>query len=170
MGELESTDAALGGAREGPALVPEELRLDQRLGERGAIQGDERAVPATALEVNGIGHQFLAGAAPAADQDVHVVGSDLADQAAELLHTPAAPDESLVPRPLAHGGPENLDLGDQATRLQALLDDEPHLLELHRLDQVVGGSQLHGADGRCDRPVARHHDHGRGIVHLADPP
>ena len=60
-GELElAADAPL-GAGEGAALVAEEERLDQRAGERRAVDGDEGLAPARAPLVEGAGHHLLAG-------------------------------------------------------------------------------------------------------------
>ena len=52
FGHLEAARAVLDGAGEGAALVAEELGLDERLGEDGAADGDERLVPPVAGLVN----------------------------------------------------------------------------------------------------------------------
>src|SRR5581483_9632086 len=54
-------------AREGALLVAEKLALEQRLGQRGAVDGDERHVPPGTAQVHGLGDQLLAGAALAMD-------------------------------------------------------------------------------------------------------
>ena len=46
VGLQEGAEAALGGAREGPALVAEQLALDQVGDDRTAVDGDELAAPA----------------------------------------------------------------------------------------------------------------------------
>ncbi len=63
---LEQALAILHGAREGAAGVPEQLRLQQPLGQRRAVDGHERARAAGALLVQGAGDQLLAGAGRAA--------------------------------------------------------------------------------------------------------
>src|SRR5581483_12074324 len=45
VGQLEAADAPRVGPREGALLVPEQLALDERRRERGAVALDERAVP-----------------------------------------------------------------------------------------------------------------------------
>jgi hypothetical protein len=50
-GLLEAPDTAAVGAREGPLLVPEELALEERLGDGGAVHLDER--PACPLRLGG---------------------------------------------------------------------------------------------------------------------
>src|SRR5439155_13105518 len=62
---LEETLAVLGGAREGAAAVAEELALEQPLGERGTVDGDEEAVAARSRGLAGARHQLLAGTGPA---------------------------------------------------------------------------------------------------------
>ena len=62
VGLLEAADAPGVGAGERAALVAEELALEQRLGDRGAVDRDERLVGALAVLVEGAGDQLLAGA------------------------------------------------------------------------------------------------------------
>ena len=60
------------GARvgEGAALVAEQLRLEQRVGDGGAVDRDERLLGARRVEVQRARHQLLAGAALAGDEHV----------------------------------------------------------------------------------------------------
>src|SRR3546814_13165711 len=55
-------------AGKGPGLVPEQLGLDQRFGQRRAIERHERLAPARRQAVEALGDQFLAGAAFAGDR------------------------------------------------------------------------------------------------------
>src|SRR2546430_17047939 len=52
VGELEAADAALGGAGERAALMAEQLRLDQILGNRGGVHAHERLRRPRALAVD----------------------------------------------------------------------------------------------------------------------
>src|SRR5204863_2777316 len=61
--------AVADGAGEGPAHVPEELRFEQRGGERGTVDRLEGRFAARALGVDRPGDELLAGAGLAADQD-----------------------------------------------------------------------------------------------------
>ena len=56
------------GAGERALLVAEQLALEQRRGNRGAVDGDERPVAARAQRVERAREQLLAGAALAAQQ------------------------------------------------------------------------------------------------------
>ena len=84
------------GALEGAALlrrsaglravaIAEELGLDVRLGNGGAVELDEDAVAAQALGVNGAGDEFLAGARFAVDEDAAVGGRHEANLLAQRL-------------------------------------------------------------------------------------
>ena len=63
---LEAADAPLARAGEGAALVAEELALEQRLRDRGAVHDDEGLVAARAELVDRARDELLAGAALAA--------------------------------------------------------------------------------------------------------
>ena len=79
VGLLELADLAFGGAGEGALFVAEELAFEQRFGEGGAVEADERALPARAGIVDGPGDQLLADAAFAADQHGGAAGGGAGD-------------------------------------------------------------------------------------------
>ena len=62
VGLLEPAGARGVGAGEGAAVVAEEFGFEQRLGDGGAVDLDERRVAAAAREVHGACEQLLAGA------------------------------------------------------------------------------------------------------------
>ena len=68
MRQFETADALRDGAGERAALVAEHLAFQQAGGNGGAVQLDERALPARAQVVDGAREQFLAGAGFAVDQ------------------------------------------------------------------------------------------------------
>jgi hypothetical protein len=68
VGRLELADPAGCCAREGPFFVAEQLRLDQLLGDRRAVDGDEGALGAPRDTVDVAGDDLLAGAAFAGDE------------------------------------------------------------------------------------------------------
>ena len=68
VGHLELALLVAVGAGEAALDVAEQLRLEQRLGQAGAVDGDERPRRADAVGVHRARHQFLAGAALAGDQ------------------------------------------------------------------------------------------------------
>ena len=94
-------------------LVTEQLALEQRLGQRPHVHGDERLAPTRTQPVNRARHQLLAGAALALDEhgarhrrdlldlDQHLANRlGLADQAGELRQSlPLEPAHGCRPRP-----------------------------------------------------------------------
>jgi hypothetical protein len=64
-------------AGEGAALIAEQLRLEQLLGQRRTVQGDERGVLARGRLMDEAGDDLLAGARLAADQHGRVGGGHL---------------------------------------------------------------------------------------------
>src|SRR5262245_59182029 len=97
VGLLELADLLLGGARERALLVPEELRLDQRFGNRGAVHLDERLPAAQAVAMDRPRDELLADAALAEQQDRRVGGRRALDGVPDLPER-AALAHHLVPR------------------------------------------------------------------------
>ena len=83
------------GAGERPADVPEELALEQGLADAGAVDGDERALPAPGAVVDAAGEQFLAGAAFAFQQHDAVVGGDGVGDGHDLAERGTGTDQRL---------------------------------------------------------------------------
>ena len=80
LGHLELALFLRHGSGEGALLVSEQLAFQQRLGEGGAVDGDEGLGRARAEAVQGAGHQFLAGAGFAEDEHRGVLRSHARDQ------------------------------------------------------------------------------------------
>src|SRR3972149_1952750 len=100
MGRLELADLELVGAREGPALVPEQLGFQEFPRHGGAVDLDEWPSPAGGEIVDRAGHQLLAGAGLARDEHGDVDAGRLAQDLARFQHLGAAPELRL-----ASGGP-----------------------------------------------------------------
>ena len=69
MGQLESSWLALRGACERALFVAEQLALEQGLGDRRAIDGDERSVGAGAQRVQRSGEEFFPSSAFTLEED-----------------------------------------------------------------------------------------------------
>ena len=82
VGPLEPSGAAAHGAGERAGLMAEQLGLEQGLGQGGAVELDQRPLPAAGEVVETGGDQFLAGAPLADDQDRPIQGRG----AGRLLH------------------------------------------------------------------------------------
>ena len=73
--------------------MAEELALEQVLRKRGAVDGEERPLRATALVVDGAREKFLAGPRFAGDEDRALGGGDLRHEAEDALDARAAADD-----------------------------------------------------------------------------
>ena len=155
VGELEPAELLLDRAGERALLVAEQLALEQRLGQRAAVDLDERAVRALAEPVDRARDQLLAGAALAGDEHGGVARRDLLDRAPHDRHLLAAADQlgepavGLGAQVVGH----RLGLAAAAARraqLERALDLEAHDLGLDRLGEEVERAELHRLDRGLD--------------------
>ncbi len=173
LGLLELTHAPGRGAGEGASLMPEQLALYERLGDRRTIHRDERAFASGAVDVDGPSDELLAGAAFALDQHRDVVAQGRVHEREHLAHRPAVADQAVetVISPQLSAQPEHLalhflDFG--VLRHVPVHDDtaEPCAFTVHHrraepVEQPLRGqSRLHNVleDGRRvgeHRPVRR---------------
>src|SRR5207244_13652639 len=92
-------------ARKGAALVTEQLVFDEVLGERGAVDGDERAFRIRAEAVQLAGDELLSRSALSYDEHGARNLGHARDRVLEPLHGRArAPERRLAVEALAHGG------------------------------------------------------------------
>ncbi len=168
VGELEEARLVLGRAEEPAAHVAEELALEQRVVDRGAVDGDEPAIAPRTDGVQRARHQLLAGAGLAGDERQPHVRRQAPDHAEEILHArPAAdhPVELEPPRQVA------FHRQDAAPPVDLLAHAGQQLIEpaeVERLAQVVHRPELDRLDGGVDRRVAGH-EHGLAMrVDVAD--
>ena len=91
--ELEDARAIAVRTRETPAHVPEQLRFEQRLRERGTIDVHEPRPPARAPFVDQIGDDFFADAAFPGDQNFGIAPCGVLDFAAQAFEGGAGADE-----------------------------------------------------------------------------
>ena len=136
VGQLEPPLLARHGAGERALLVAEELRLDQRVGQRRAAHLHERLRRAQRVVVDGVRNQFLAGARLAANHDRRVRARDLGDLLADPAHHAAGAEDLREVVALPQLSLEALVLLHQplAIRLEQPLD--LHRLGDHRRDDA----------------------------------
>ena len=79
VGRFQQADAVLGGAAECPLSVAEQFRFQQRVRDGRGIDRNERLAGPGAEQMDGAGHQFLAAAAFAGDQQGKIHLADLGD-------------------------------------------------------------------------------------------
>ena len=144
-------------AAERPLLVAEHLALDERLGQRPDVGGDERPVAAAAEVVDGPRDQLLARAALPLDQDGEVGVGDLADAGEDLADRGALADHLRELARCRQPRAEPAVLLTQAVVLEGPADLEPQHLQVDRLGDVVVRPQPHRLDGRLDRAVGGDH-------------
>ena len=92
---LEAPGRAVQRASERAFFVAEQLGFDQVTGNGRHVDGDERAVLALAIVVQGLGNQFLAGAAFAQNQYVYVGRRHATDRLVNFLHLRRPADDDL---------------------------------------------------------------------------
>src|SRR5439155_15430376 len=93
VGELELPELLGVGVGERALLVPEELALEERLRDGGAVERDERTSGARAPVVDRLGDQLLPRAALAGDEDGGAELRDGLDGLEDLLHLRRVPDD-----------------------------------------------------------------------------
>jgi hypothetical protein len=92
IGELELARLVAIRAGEAAPRVAEQLRLEERLGEAGAVDGDERAAGAPRADVDQPRDEILAHAALARDEHFRVTGRGAASHGQNFEHERAAGD------------------------------------------------------------------------------
>src|SRR5581483_9425120 len=103
---LEEPALALGRAGEGALLEAEELALEERLGERAAVEREERPRSPPGGGVDAAGDDLLAGPRLAADEDAHLRARDPIDEREDAPHRGRDDDGESRRRRLARLGLE----------------------------------------------------------------
>ncbi|MEO6593647.1 MAG: hypothetical protein ABIP94_02715 [Planctomycetota bacterium] len=150
--------------REGAGLAAEEFALDQRVGHGGAVHGHERLVAPWRTEVQGLGHEPLAGARFAGQQHGRRRVAQQVELRQQLLHRRALTHEAGLATPPIEHGPQVAVLARGAAQLHGALEAQLQFFERERFGDEIRGAQAHGLDGGRDRAVRGHqHDDGVGI-------
>src|SRR5690606_12954987 len=130
-GQLERATSRAVCARECALLVAEQFALDERLGQRGTVERDERLLRLAAEAVQIACDEFLAGTAFAENQDGAGDRREAADGVVQTSHAAALADQRAV---AFHACAQPLHLAFEPAALQRVA----HLLHhpLHRLGLV----------------------------------
>ncbi len=144
--------------RERAAHVAEQLGLEQRRGQRGAVHRDEGLPGVRRVEVDRPGDELLSRPRLAADEHARPVRRQLADQLVDLDHPWVAPHQ-LVQLVAAGGvlGGATLALPGSPVLEQAV-EHALQVLEVEWLGQEVEGAFAHRRDGRGHVVVGGHDD------------
>src|ERR1017187_10538797 len=170
LGEFEAAGAALDGPGECAFLVAEDLALDQRLRDGGAVDRDEWLQAAGAEVVQAAGCEFLAGAALAGDQDRDVGGCDALDHLEDRLHRRRRADQRAENAGVAGLAAGNFEF-DVRVRLAltvGVLQDGAEAHGVDGLGDVVVRTQAHRLDGGLDGALRGEHDHHHARLQLLD--
>jgi hypothetical protein len=171
VGLLEPADAAALRPGEGALLVAEQLALQQRLGDGGTVEGQERRPGPRAVLVDGARHQLLARAALAGDEHRESLVGDSADGFVHLLHVRTGADDSFARLILVRRRPHNHGrLAHQADDLQRLAEHAVQFMQVERFEQVIVRPLPHRLDGRIGRPGHGDQDDRDAGVDLAELP
>src|SRR5690349_24640903 len=162
IGFLEFANFVFTGAREAALDVPEELGLDQFLGNRGAIYLYKWLAAAQTGGVERAGDQFLAGATLAINEHPPVGRRGECNLLAQRLHGNAIAQDAIA---LAEFFAEAPIFRFEAQEFERSLHGLGRFLERERFLDEVERAQLRGANGRFDIAVSRNHDdHGEMAV------
>ena len=93
MGLLERAEPVPVGTGETAADMAEELGFEQRFGQRGAVDGDERRTAAGARGVNEPGDDLFAGTALAGDENLGVTAGGVVDFVVKRENCGTRPNE-----------------------------------------------------------------------------
>ena len=158
-GELQLADLAPDGSGEGPLLVAEQLALQDLVRDRAAIQGQEALLPAGAGVVQGLGDEFLPGAALAQDEHGGAARRDLPHLLEQVLHRRRLAHDRVEAEALVEHLAQVRHLVAQLPVLDQLVDAAPQLVEVDRLRQVIVRADAHRLDRGLDRAEAGDQDH-----------
>jgi hypothetical protein len=149
--------------------VAEQLALQQRLVQRGAVHGQERTAGAGGEIVHRPGDDLLAGAGLAGDQHRAVGSGDGPDLLTDLAHRGRIADKAVEAADrlgLLAGclGLEHGVLAHDARVLNRPFDGDDEFIALERLGDVVKRPALHRLNGCFDRPESGHEHDGQVVV------
>ena len=165
MGELEETLALADRAREGALLVPEQLRLEQLVQQRGAVDGQKRLIAPLADPVHVARGQLLAAAALALDEDVRVRVARARQELPQPLYGAALALHGGLGLMLEDNAPQGPVLVAEPTVLGGPGHDLVELAQAEGLGDIVEGAELEGLDGGLDLGIARDDD-DLGVIAL----
>ncbi len=163
----ELADMFLGRAGEGALLVAEQDQLDQRLGQRATIDGDERLASPFGAALDRARHQLLADAGFAFDEDGNVRLRGALGEPHRARHQFGAADnvaKAEFARCPARGAPQ---LVLERVDPERVLDRHLEPLRADRLDDEIDRACAHRGNDRLDRAMRRLDNGGNRYVALA---
>jgi len=169
VGQLKAPFPQIHGTREGSPFMPEELTFQQILRQSATIHGDEGLVAPGAVEVDGAGNQFLAGARFSGDEHRSLGRGHFLNELVDALHGSALADNASELVAFLQFTGEITVSFDQLIVVDRFADGELQLLILEGFKDIVECSFAHGFDGFFHRSVGGHHDNGKIGMLEVDP-
>src|SRR5882724_317597 len=168
---FEQTLLGLDSPGERAFNVAEQLGLDERGNQSGAIDGNEGAILASTKEVDAAGHQFLAGAALAQHQHGVFVLADFLGHFVYALHPFRGADQFAETRAGAQLFAKEAVFLGQFDGIHDAVEARAQLFDAERLGDIVHGAEPGKLDGGIDGAVLgeHHYSHvGMQIVNAAE--
>src|SRR5215204_1081343 len=158
MRQLEDPGAPIVRAGERAFLVAEDFALEQRLGNRRAVDRDERERGARTELVDRLGHELLAGTRLAPDQHRRARRGRLFDDAVNAADARAVADDPAEASLLAQLPPQLLHLAQRLLPLDRLLQKDPQSRGVDGFAQVIVRALLDRLDGGFDGALCGQQD------------
>jgi hypothetical protein len=165
---LEEAFLVSGRAGERAFLVAEELRLDQVLGNGGAVDLDERPLGALAVVMQRVGDELLARAILTLNEDVRIAPGDALHELEHLVHLLALADDVAEPELPLELLLEQQVLADEIAPLDRALEHGEQRVGLDRLLDEAVSAGLHGLDRLRHASVAGDDDDFRVRMNLLE--
>ena len=161
VGLLESSNAQLIGPGEGAFFVTEQFAFEEVVGNGGAVDGDEGAMGAVAVLIDGASDEFLACSGFSSNEDRDGFGGDASEFFVDLGHGPAFADDGvLVVVDLA-----DLDgFGHHARAPDGLGENAKELFFVEWFSEVVVGAGFGRLDDSAGGAGIGEHDDGEAGV------
>ena len=154
VGRLEEAVLETVGSREGPALVAEELALEERVLEGAAVYDRQGGLRPGAVSVERPGDQLLSGSALSLDEDRGVGGRRLVDEPEDPFDAGALPHDLRERVVRLERRFEVLGLTMPQRLLVRGAQNLTEVLEVERLVDEVEGAVASGIGGRLHRTLA----------------
>ncbi len=138
--------------------MAEELTLEERVRNRGAIDRDEAAFASGAARVDPPGDELFPRSRFAVDEDGRVPGGDARDHFLNALHRAARADHSGRRRGRIDRVAKALQFGAEFAVLNRAPDGQSDELRLDRLREKIVRARAHRRDGGVEPAFTRHDD------------
>ena len=147
VGQFESAHPRVDRAGKRALGVAEQFRLRESFRNRGRVKRDKRLVTTRAVVVNGPGHQFLARAGLALNQDRALHRRDQLQGVEQFGHRRGGTHHPVKPEPLVELGLEERVFAAEPVFIDGRAQHMHQLAQLEGLEQEVGRAFLDGGDG-----------------------